>query len=71
MHLRQAIELGGRFYHVFLFFRAYTGYFSIVFYADEQTAPIGIGKGRQGAGYLAGIRNFKFKILLLMFAFSY
>ena len=44
VHLRRAIQLCGGLYHILLFVRAYAGYFSVVFHADQQPSAVGVGK---------------------------
>ena len=64
--LRLAVEPGRRLDHVNLLFGAHPGNTAVVLHPDEQPAPVGIGKGRQRAGYLAGIGDFELEILLLV-----
>ena len=67
---RGAIEGGSSLNHINLFIATYASYLTIVLHANEQTAPVGIGKCREGARNLACIGDFILEILLLVFAFS-
>ena len=65
---RHAVECCCGLDHVDLLIAAHTGYLAIVLHTNEQTAAVGIGKGREGARNLAHIGDLVLEILLLVFA---
>jgi hypothetical protein len=66
-----AIHVGSSLNHVDFFFRPYSGYFSVVLYAYQQSSSFGVGKGRDATGDFSGIRNLKFEVLVVVFAFCH
>ena len=60
-----------RLYHILFLVRANSGDLSVIFYPDQQSPAVRIGKGGERFCDLTGIGNFKLKILPLVFAFSY
>ena len=70
LHGRHTVHRGSSLDHIELFIAAHTGNLTIVLDSDEQSAPIRIGKRREGARNLARIGDLILEILLLMFALS-
>ena len=67
---RAAVELGSLLYHIDILFVAHPGNGAVVLDADKQTTSGVVGEGREGAGYLHGVRDRIFEVLTLVLAFS-
>ena len=70
LHRRHTVHRSSGLDHIDLFVATHTGYLAIVLDTDEQSAPVSIGKSREGACNLARIGDLILEILLLMFALS-
>ena len=70
LHRRHTVHRSGSLDHIDLFVATHTGNLAIVLDTDEQSAPVSIGKSREGARNLARIGDLILEILLLMFALS-
>ena len=66
-HFRCTVAAGCGLNHIDVLLGAYAGYGAVVFYAYEETAAVVVGEGGYGAGYLAGIGNLEFEVLMLVF----
>lgn len=53
---------------MYILLGADAGHHAVVLYADEQQAAVVVGESRYGTGYLPGIGNLEFEILMLVFA---
>lgn len=62
---------GGLLDYVDIFFVAYTGYCAVVFNSYQQPSAAIVGKGGYAAGYLRGIGDGVFEVLVFMFALGY
>ena len=71
LYFRYTIKLCSSFYHIHLFLRTNSRNTAIILYAYQQFSPIGIGKSRKSFSDFSCIRDFKFKILLLVLSFCY
>ena len=66
--LRTGVHFRSSLYHIIFFFTSDAGYIAVVFHSYQQPTAIGIGKSRQGAGYLFTVAHLELKIELLMLA---
>ena len=71
LHLRLAIHLCRRLYHVDFLFGADAGYLSVVLHPYEQPSTSGIGESRDAPGYFPCVGYFEFEILVHVFAFAH
>ena len=65
-----AVFVGRLVHHVYLLLAPNTRQMTVVAHANEQSAPIGIGKCRHRLSQFAGISHTVFEVLLLVLALA-